>query len=94
MRTFFETKNMWRTSLRLALCSLALGAGMPMMAQLKTLKGTIIDQVSKTPLAGIQLQALGNLRYTAMTDEKGEFTIKVPLRVKPSSLTSPPHAMV
>ena len=81
MRTFFETKNMWRTSLRLALCSLALGVGMPMMAQLKTLKGTIIDQVSKTPLAGIQLQALGNLRYTAMTDEKGEFTIKVPAHV-------------
>lgn len=43
-----------------------------------TIKGVVLDQASKAPLAGIQLQALGHQRYTAMTDEKGEFTIKVP----------------
>lgn len=43
-----------------------------------TVKGVVLDQASKTPLAGIQLQALGHQRYTAMTNEKGEFTIKVP----------------
>jgi len=49
-------------------------ADYPMM----TLKGTVIDQATKAPIAGIQLQTLGNINYTAMTDEKGEFTIKVP----------------
>ena len=78
MRSNIEFKNMWRPSLRLALCTLALSAGMPMMAQLKTLKGKVVDHASKTPLAGIQLQALGNRRYTAMTDEDGTFSIKVP----------------
>lgn len=42
------------------------------------LHGTIIDLATKSPLAGVQLQTLGNSRYTAMTDEDGKFTIKVP----------------
>ena len=40
--------------------------------------GKIYDQATKQPLAGIQLQALGNNMYTAMTDENGAFTISVP----------------
>jgi len=43
-----------------------------------TLKGVVTDQATKQPLAGIQLRALGYDRYTAMTDENGSFTIKVP----------------
>lgn len=43
-----------------------------------TLKGMVIDQATKQPLAGIQLRALGYDRYTAMTDEDGHFAIKVP----------------
>ena len=42
------------------------------------LSGVVIDQATKAPLAGIQLQAVGNNRYTAMTEEDGQFTIKVP----------------
>ena len=44
-----------------------------------TLKGLVTDQATKKPLAGIQLQALGNIRYTAMTEEDGTFVIKVPV---------------
>ncbi len=44
-----------------------------------SLKGKVIDQATKKPLAGIQLQALGNRRYTSMTDEDGTFIIKVPV---------------
>ena len=40
--------------------------------------GVVTDQATKAPLAGIQLQALGNSRYTAMTEEDGKFVIKVP----------------
>lgn len=42
------------------------------------IKGVVIDQATKKPLSGIQLQALGYVRYTAMTEEDGTFTIKVP----------------
>lgn len=41
-------------------------------------KGVVLDQATKKPLAGVQLQALGNNKYSAMTDETGTFTIKVP----------------
>lgn len=43
-----------------------------------TLQGVVTDQATKKPLSGVQLQALGQIRYTAMTDENGAFTIKVP----------------
>ena len=42
------------------------------------LKGIVTDQATGQPLVGIQLQALGYPRYTAMTEEDGSFTIKVP----------------
>ena len=43
-----------------------------------TLKGVVVDQATKKPLSGIQLQAVGNVRYTALTGEDGTFVIKVP----------------
>ncbi len=43
-----------------------------------TLKGVVTDQATGQPLVGIQLQALGYIRYTAMTEDDGTFSIKVP----------------
>ena len=40
--------------------------------------GKVVDAVTGEPLAGVQLQAYNNKYYTAMTDENGEYTIKVP----------------
>ena len=40
--------------------------------------GRIIDAATRKPLAGIQVKTLGDNRYTAMTDDNGTFTIKVP----------------
>ena len=45
---------------------------------LVTLHGIVTDQATGQPLSGIQLQALGYIRYTSMTDEEGLFTIRVP----------------
>ena len=42
------------------------------------LRGKVLDQATGTPLAGIQLRALGYERYTAMTEDDGTFAIKVP----------------
>ena len=41
-------------------------------------KGVCIDAATKAPLAGIMVKALGDDNYTAMTDDNGEFVIKVP----------------
>ena len=43
-----------------------------------TLHGVVVDQISKKPLAGIQLKVIGFDRYTAMTGADGKFSIKVP----------------
>ena len=42
------------------------------------LHGVVVDQVSKKPLAGVQLKVLGYDRYSAMTGADGKFTINVP----------------
>ena len=81
MKTIITINNKRISGLRLAFSALALTAALPLMAQMKTLKGKVIDHASKTPLAGIQLQALGNKRYTAMTGDDGMFTIKVPAHI-------------
>lgn len=40
--------------------------------------GTVVEASNNQPVAGIQVQALGDNRFTAMTDENGTFKIKVP----------------
>ena len=40
--------------------------------------GTVLDAATNKPLAGVQVQALGNNRYAAMTKDDGTFVIKVP----------------
>ncbi len=44
-------------------------------------KGTITDAATGEVLAGVQVQAYNNAKYTAMTDESGSYTIKVPTYV-------------
>ena len=41
-------------------------------------KGVVLDAASKAPLAGVQVQTLNDIHYTAMTDAQGRFTISVP----------------
>lgn len=45
---------------------------------LVSVKGKVLDEISKKPLGGIQIKTLGNARYTAMTEDDGTFEIKVP----------------
>ena len=42
------------------------------------LHGVVYDQATRQPLAGVQVQTLGNTHYTAMSGADGSFTIKVP----------------
>lgn len=41
--------------------------------------GTVVDDATGKPLTGVRIQMLGNRRYTAMTDEDGTFTIRIPV---------------
>ena len=41
-------------------------------------QGVVIDDATKSPVAGVRLQVLNDNRYAAMTDAEGKFTIKVP----------------
>jgi TonB-linked SusC/RagA family outer membrane protein len=45
--------------------------------RLVTVKGYIADEASKTPLLGAKIQSKDRL-YSAMTDEKGDFSIQIP----------------
>lgn len=45
---------------------------------LMSVSGVVVDEATKSPVAGVRIQALADKRYTAMTNAKGEFTIKVP----------------
>lgn len=46
--------------------------------EMKEISGTVYDAATKEPMAGVRVQALNNRLYTAMTDEAGNYTIKVP----------------
>ena len=45
---------------------------------LVSVSGVVVDDVTKQPVAGVRVQALADVRYTSMTNAKGEFTIKLP----------------
>src|SRR5574344_543405 len=47
--------------------------------KMMNIKGLVLDYATKQPLAGIQIKALNNSHYTAMTDDDGSFVIKVPV---------------
>lgn len=45
---------------------------------LKEVSGFVYDAATHAPLAGVKVQALNNRVYTALTDDKGAYTIKIP----------------
>ena len=45
---------------------------------MKQISGRVFDAATKAPLAGVRVQALNNRYYTALTDDNGAYTIKVP----------------
>ena len=45
---------------------------------MKEISGKVVDAATGEPLAGVKLKSYNNSYYTAMTNEKGEYTIKVP----------------
>lgn len=44
----------------------------------KTVTGQVVDAATKRPLVGVIVAAYDNDKYSAMTDEEGRYTLKVP----------------
>lgn len=47
----------------------------------KEIKGKVVDAATGMPAAGIRVQGYNDNSHSAMTDENGEYTLKVPLYV-------------
>lgn len=45
---------------------------------MKEVRGVVYDAATRKPMPGVRVQALNNRYYTAMTEEDGSYTIKVP----------------
>ena len=58
----------------LLLASVSLAA----QENMKTVTGRVLDAGTGQPLAGVYVEAYGNSRYSAMTDENGEYQVSVP----------------
>jgi len=69
-------------SVILLLASVTLAA----QENMKTVTGQVVDAATGQPLAGVIVEAYGNHRYTAMTDDKGAYELKVPEYVNSVSM--------
>ena len=43
-----------------------------------TVSGTVTDAATGQPIAGVRVEAYGNNRFTAMTDDKGQYQLTMP----------------
>ena len=55
--------------------------------KMNTVTGRVVDAATGKPLAGVIVAAYGDSRYTAMTDEKGNYELKVPDYTRSVSMT-------
>lgn len=62
--------------------------------EMKEVSGYVYDAATHEPLAGVQVQALNNRFYTALTDDKGAYTIKVPTFVNSLYIAVPDYNSV
>lgn len=56
---------------------------------MREISGHVYDAATNAPLAGVRVQALNNRYYTALTDDNGAYTIKVPEYVTALYVTIP-----
>lgn len=55
------------------------------------IKGVVLDAATKKPVSGVRVQAYNFNRYSAMTEEDGTFSVKVPTFATSIYLTSPEY---
>ena len=60
----------------------------------REIKGHVISQQGHTPLAGVLVQSMIGDGYSTLTDENGDFTMKVPLYCSAVNVTLPGYNSV
>ena len=63
-------------------------------SELEEITGIVVDAVTKEPVAGVRVEALGNNRFTAMTKADGCFSIKIPAYVVSLYVSTPGYESV
>ena len=56
---------------------LLFGLTSSLLAQERTISGTVLSEDNKTPLAGVTVKVKGTTKRVTQTDAKGNFTIKI-----------------
>lgn len=59
--------------------------------EMKKITGTITDNATGTPMGGVRVQALGNERWSCLTDEDGTYTLQVPTFVQSVYIYAPDY---
>lgn len=59
--------------------------------EMKEVSGKVIDAATGEALAGVRVEALNDLRYTAMTDEEGAYTISIPVFITALYVSTPEY---
>lgn len=86
-------------TLLMALPSVALAqeeaASAPQEKQIETrlVKGCVVDAATGAPVAGAIVKAANHGKYSAMTDDNGNYQLQVPAFVSALQITSPDHNM-
>lgn len=80
--------------LGLSLAAMMLTVQVSAQESTREITGRVYDSATKQPAAGVHIEAYNDPRYTAMTDENGVYTIKVPAYVTSLSLFADGYAMV
>ena len=60
----------------------------------REVKGRVVDADTHQPAVGVKVQAYNDNRYSAMTDERGEYTIKLPEFVTSLTFSGEGYALV
>ncbi len=66
-------------------CTVALAAD-PTDGNNITVSGTVTDAATGQPIAGVRVEAFGNNRYTAMTDDQGHYQLSMPRHITSVSM--------
>lgn len=59
--------------------------------EMKELSGQVLDAATHKPISGVRIQALNDIRYTAMTGEDGNYKISVPVFVTALYISTPEY---
>lgn len=60
----------------------------------RTIKGQVLDAATGSPVSGVIVKAQGLNRYSALTDDEGNYTLKVPVFISSVSFTSPDYSLL